>query len=164
MQNRHKQVISRRVLTLDWCTRTKVDVASVGIPLILKGSSAQQRSFNVRHAIHLAIIQAFVSRRFNKNKLLTSKGNPKAHQSKAGTIHAHDSVTEEDSSDDSFCLQLKIQYAQVNNKNNQRHACLVTNLAYRLKQHGNRNLYLRAQLDTCADVYIMPASVYKVVF
>ena len=73
-------------------------------------------------------------------------------------------LQKEDSSDDSFCLQLKIQYAQVNNKNNQRHACLVTNLAYRLKQHGNRNLYLRAQLDTCADVYIMPASVYKVVF
>ena len=40
MWNRHKQVISRRVLTLDWCTRTKIDVTSVGILLILKGSSA----------------------------------------------------------------------------------------------------------------------------
>ena len=69
---------------------------------------------------------------------------PKMHQLKAGTIHAHDSVTKEDSSDDSFCLQFKIQCAQVNNKNNQRPACLVTNLAYRLKQHENRNLYLRA--------------------
>ena len=43
-------------------------------------------------------------------------------------------------------------------------ACLITNLAYRLKQHENSNLYLRARLDTCADVNIMPASVYKLVY
>ena len=30
--------------------------------------------------------------------------------------------------------------------------------------HENRNLYLRARLDTCADVNIMPASVYKLAF
>ena len=41
---------------------------------------------------------------------------------------------------------------------------LITNLAYRLKPHHTRNLYLRARLDTCADVNIMPASVYKLVF
>ena len=37
------------------------------------------------------------------------------------------------------------------------------NLLYRLKMHENRNLYLRARLDTCADVNMMPASVYKLV-
>ena len=35
---------------------------------------------------------------------------------------------------------------------------------YRLKKHENRNLYMRARLHTCADVNIMPASVYKLVF
>ena len=30
--------------------------------------------------------------------------------------------------------------------------------------HENRNLYLRARLDTCTDINIMPASVYKLVF
>ena len=30
--------------------------------------------------------------------------------------------------------------------------------------HENRNLYLQARLDTCADINIMPASVYKLVF
>ena len=30
--------------------------------------------------------------------------------------------------------------------------------------HENRNLYLQARLDTCADVNIMPVSVYKLVF
>ena len=46
----------------------------------------------------------------------------------------------------------------------QKPACLITNLAYRLKQHENRNLYLRARLDTSAHVNIMPASMYKLVF
>ena len=86
------------------------------------------------------------------------------HQVKAGTIHAHDSNEEVDSSDDSFCLQLKIQHAQTHNKMTQKPTCLITNLAYRLKQHENGNLFLRARLDTCTDVNIMPASVYKLVF
>ena len=30
--------------------------------------------------------------------------------------------------------------------------------------HENRNLYFRGSLDTCTDVNIMPASVYKLVF
>ena len=33
-----------------------------------------------------------------------------------------------------------------------------------MKPHNKRNQYLRARLDTCADVNIMPASVYKLVF
>ena len=41
---------------------------------------------------------------------------------------------------------------------------LITNLAYRLKPHHKRNQYLRARLDTCADVNIMPVNVYKLVF
>ena len=41
---------------------------------------------------------------------------------------------------------------------------MITNLPYRLKIHENRNLYLRARLDTCADVNVMPASIYKLVF
>ena len=86
------------------------------------------------------------------------------HQLKAGMIHVHDSNGEVDSSDVSFCLQLKIQCAQAHNKLTQKPACLITNLAYRLKQNENRNLYLRARLDTCADMSIMSAYVYKLVF
>ena len=41
---------------------------------------------------------------------------------------------------------------------------LITNLAYRLKPHHTRNLYLRARLDTCTDVNLMPASMYQLVF
>ena len=41
---------------------------------------------------------------------------------------------------------------------------LITNLAYRLNPHHTRNLYLRARLDTCVDVPLMPASVFILVF
>ena len=41
---------------------------------------------------------------------------------------------------------------------------LITNLAYRLKPHHRRNMYLRDRLDTCANVDVMPLSVYKLVF
>ena len=83
---------------------------------------------------------------------------------KAGTIQGHDSNEEVDSSDDSFYLQLKIQCMQAHNKITQRPACLITNLTYRLKQHENRYLYLRARLNTCTDINIMSASVCKLVF
>ena len=66
-------------------------------------------------------------------------------------------------SNESFSLQVKIQCTKANIKIPTPHH-LITNLAYRLKPHHNRNQYLRARLDTCADVNIMPASVYKLVF
>ena len=75
------------------------------------------------------------------------------HQLKAGTIHAYGINEEVDSSDVSFGLQLKIQCVQAHHKKTHKPACLITNLGYRLKQHENRNLYLRARLDTCVDVH-----------
>ena len=33
-----------------------------------------------------------------------------------------------------------------------------------MKTHHTRNLYLRARLDNCVDVNLMPARVYKLVF
>ena len=89
---------------------------------------------------------------------------PKAYQRTAGTIQAYDNQSESESSDNSFCLQLQIKCVQAQNKTDKKPACLITNLPYRLKMHENRNLYLRARLDTCTDVNIMPTSVYKLVF
>ena len=40
----------------------------------------------------------------------------------------------------------------------------IMDLAYCLKLHLTRNMYLRAYLDTCADVNIIPISVYQLVF
>ena len=86
----------------------------------------------------------------------------------AGVVYAQeDSICGQSgdltSNDESFCLKVKVQCTQANTKFPTQHH-LITNLAYRLKPHHERNQYLRARLDTCADVNIMPASVYKLVF
>ena len=88
------------------------------------------------------------------------------HQLQAGTVYAKESAicgqSEEDSSSkDLFCLQVKIKCKQANLQTIPRSIHLITNLAYRLELHHTRNLYLRARLDTCVDVNLMLASVYK---
>ena len=67
------------------------------------------------------------------------------------------------SSEDSFCLQVQLQNTQVETKTPAPQH-LITNLAYKLKPHHKKTQYLRARLDTCTDVNIMPASVYTLVF
>ena len=88
---------------------------------------------------------------------------PKAPQLTASTIQAYDSQSGSEGSDNSFCLQLQVKCVQAQNKVDERPPCLITNLLYRLKMHEIRNLYLQARLDTCGDINIMPASVYKLV-
>ena len=58
---------------------------------------------------------------------------------------------------------MQIQGTQASNKFPIPHH-LITNLEYRLKPHHKRSQYLRARLQTCADLNIMSASVYKLVF
>ena len=94
---------------------------------------------------------------------------PRVHQLLAGAVYAKDSAicsqSEADSSsEDSFCLQVKMKPKQSNLQRIPRPTHLITNLAYRLKPHHTRNLYLRSRPDTCANVNIMPTSVYKLVF
>ena len=91
------------------------------------------------------------------------------HQLQADTVYAKDSAicgqSEDDSSnEDSFCLQVKVKHTQANLQIIPRPTHLITNLAYRLKPHYRRNLYLGARLNTCVIVNIMPANVYKLVF
>ena len=68
------------------------------------------------------------------------------------------------SSNELFCLQVKIQHTQAECKKISTPSYLITNLAYKLKPHLTRNQYFRARFDTCTDVSIMPASEYKLVF
>ena len=73
-------------------------------------------------------------------------------------------MDEDSTSEDSFCLQIKIKQKQVQEQRVPKAIHLITNLAYRFQPHYHRNLYLRARLDTCADVNLMPASMYQLVF
>ena len=111
----------------------------------------------------------FTSMCFQKKQAPNKHRKPKAHQIQAGSPHAHRSASydhsdEDSTSEESFCLQLKIKRRQAREGKVPKAAHLITNLAYRLQPHHHRNMYLRARLDTCADVNLMPASVYQLIF
>ena len=93
---------------------------------------------------------------------------PKAHQLRAGALYTHQdadgTILEETSSDESFCLQKKVQKTQLTNPQLPKPVYLMTNLAYHLKMHYRRNQYLCARLDTCADVNLMPVAIYQLMF
>ena len=93
---------------------------------------------------------------------------PKAHQLQARTLYTHkdvdNSILAESSSDESFCLQMKVQKTQLTNLQLPKPVYLMTNLAYHLKMHHRRNQYLCARLDMCADVNLMPVAVYQLMF
>ena len=100
---------------------------------------------------------------FDKKRSLESR-SPKAHQLQISAVIMQDSICgqSEDlsSSNDSFCLQLQLQSIQVETKiPAPQH--LITNVAYKLKANYKKTQYLRARLDTCVDVNILPVSLYK---
>ena len=106
---------------------------------------------------------------FQKNQANFKPRNPKAHQLQAGTVYAkgnasYDRSDEDSTSEDSFFLQVKIKCKQDKEQKVPRPIHLINNLAYRLKPCHTRNLSLRARLDTCTDVNLMPASMYQLVF
>ena len=111
----------------------------------------------------------FTSMCYQKKQAPSKHRKPKVHQIQAGSIHAHrsapyDHLDEDSTSEESFCLQLRIKQRQARESRVPKATHLITNLAYRLKPHHHRNMYLRARLDTCADVNLMPASVYQLIF
>ena len=93
---------------------------------------------------------------------------PRAHQLMVGRASVqcssyNQSDTSLSSSDDSFCLQMKIKSTPAETKM-QEPQHLVTNLAYKLKPQKKKIKYLRARIDTCAEANILPLSVYKMIF
>ena len=67
------------------------------------------------------------------------------------------------SSEDSFYLQMKVKHKQAeDNCSGVQH--LVTNLDYKMKPHRRRTKFLRARIDTCSNVIVMPVSVYHVMY
>ena len=69
------------------------------------------------------------------------------------------------SSEDSFCLQLKVQ-PQCDEAETKFIAPqhLFTNLEIKLKPHKKRTKFLRARIETCANVNLIPISVYKLLY
>ena len=59
---------------------------------------------------------------------------------------------------------MKVQKAQLTDLQVPKPVYLMANLVYCLKMHHSQNQYLRARLDTCTDVNLMPVAVYQLMF
>ena len=145
-------------------TKTKIDVLNGEIQLTLRDSSAQQK-YQCKTCHKFG---HFTSLSFQTKQDNSKPRRPKAHQLHAGAVYAKESarchhMEEDTTSEGSFCLQVKIKCTQADKEKVPRSLHLITNVAYRLKPHHTRNLHLRARLDTCVDVNLMPASMYKLV-
>ena len=90
---------------------------------------------------------------------------PKAHQLMVGTASTIDeqSYASYSSSEDSFCLQLQAKSTEEKSKKNKPQH-LATNLEYKLKPHRRRTKFLRAKIDTCSNVNLLPISVCKLMY
>ena len=108
----------------------------------------------------------FTSVCYQKNQQTSGSSiprKPKAHKIQGGGLYPHQdmdsNILEESSSDELFCLQMKIQKTQLTNLQLPKPVYLMTNLVYRLKIQ-----YFRVRLDMCADVNLMPVAVYQLMF
>ena len=93
-----------------------------------------------------------------------SFGSHKAQQLKTGLMHTQNPLSgqSEDylSEEDSFYLQLQVQSTQTET-NCIAPQYLVTNLEYKSKPYMKKTKFLRARIDTCAKVNLIPISVCK---
>ena len=88
--------------------------SSVEILAIQKAFNALQGNISVKLATSLGTLPAFATRK--KQAPYKSK-KPKVHQIQAGAVYAKESIRfgqseEYSSSDESFCLQMKVQWTQ----------------------------------------------------
>ena len=129
--------------------------------------NALQRRTNAKYATNTATFQVYAIKRRTQVHHKSSCRNLKAHQLHAGLMYVQDSSncshSEDSSSDESFCQQLQIQSNHAEGKQIPNPIHLIMNHAYQLTLHHTINMYLQTQLDTCADVNIMLASVYQLV-
>ena len=123
---------------------------------------AKKYQCKVCHKFGHFTIQCFQKKQYPQQKFR----QPKALQIQVDKSchYQHDYSSDVSLSEDSFCLQVKVnkQNGKTQKLPNATH--LLTNIAYRLKPHHTRNQYLRARIDTGAEVNLMPVSVYRLIY
>ena len=87
----------------------------------------------------------FTSMCYQKKQAYSKLRRPKVHQLQVGTVYAHESASydhfhDDSTTEDSFCLQVKIKCNQTKEQRVPRPTHLITNLAYRIQLHHHRNL------------------------
>ena len=124
--------------------------------------SAKKYQCKVCHKFGHFTSQCFQKKQYQQQKFR----QPKAHQIQVDESynHLHDYSSDVSLSEDSFCLQVKVRKQTKGTQKPPNTTHLITNIAYRVKQHHTRNQYLRARIDTGAEVNLMPISVYRLIY
>ena len=156
---------TNRQLQTNWHLQiTSIDVWSAATLPTMKALHAQLKKYQCKacHKFGHFTIHCFQKRQQSQYQCR----QPKAHQIMADEIHntLESYQLDVSSGEDSFCLQVKIQWKQDGVQTVPKPTHLITNIAYQLKQHHTRNQYLRTRIDTCADVNIMPISIYRLLY
>ena len=105
--------------------------------------------------------QCFQKKQYSQHRFR----QPKAHQIQVDGSYNHleNYSSDVSSSEDSFCLQVRVRKQTKGTQKFPNTTHLITNIAYRLKPHHTRNKYHRARIDTGAKVNLMPISVYRLI-
>ena len=131
---------------------TPTGVQSVATQPTGKDSHAQQKRYQCKvcHKFGHFTSQCFQKKQYHQQKYR----QPKAHQIQVDKSYhySHNYSSDVSLSEDSFCLQVKVQKQNKKTQKLPNTTHLFTNIAYRLKPHQTRNKYLRAQIDTGAEV------------
>ena len=163
-QESHKKIEEDLIMSI----QDKMDVKNVVTPSIEKGFRypASKHQCKICHKYgHFSTL--CYKKREKYDNLKRSFGSPKAHQLKIGLVYTQDPLCSKSkdysSEGDSFCLQLQVQSSQAEtNCIAPQH--LVTNLDNKLKPYKKKTKFLRARIDTYANVNLMPISVYKFLY
>ena len=158
-----KGATNHQLQTDQYLQTTSIDAHSVELLHTMKDSHAQLKNqCKACHKFGLFTSQCFQRKQHSQHKYR----RPKAHQIQANEIYdSPDSYPSDgSSSEDSFCVEMKIKQEQDGAQKVSRPTHLITNIAYQSKQHHTRNQYRRARIDTCADVNLMPVSVYRLIY
>ena len=131
---------TRRGLTLRVHTITRTDVPNVVTQPTWRGSSVQQKKYQCKVCHKFGYLTSMC---FQKKQANFKPRRPKAHHLQAGVVYmkgsaSYDHLDEESTSEDSFCLQVKIKSKQDKEQKVPRPTHLITNLAYRLKPHHTK--------------------------
>ena len=160
-QNKHQ----RNPLISERWTSSLIDASDVVTHHMQKDSNVTAKKFQCKVCHKFGHFTTFC---YQKNQQTSGSFNPrkpKAHQLRAGALYTQQddddrNESEESNTDESFCLQMKVEKTQLTNPQLPKPVYLMANLVYHLQMHHRQNQYLRARLDMCADVNLMPVAVY----
>ena len=134
-------------MTIEKYIRHQISVINVVIPFMHRDIQCPAKKYQCKVCNKYSHLSSLCYQKKTQAHHKNSHRNLKAQQLHAGPIYVQDnsnhSHSEDSGSNESFCLQLQIQNNHAEGKQIPNPIHLITNLAYQLKLHHTRNMYLQ---------------------